>query len=358
MRILFLSRSTLWSQIGGDTIQVQQSAQALRDRGHHVDIIAAGEAVKDSYDLVHFFNLGRPQDAIPYMSSLEVPWITSTIWVDYSTSEAKRKGLLGRVMNRFSPSGQEYVKSVARGVLGKDNLPGIPYLLKGHEAAIEKVIDHSSALICSTEIEAQRLVDQFSPKTPIHSIGLGVSEVFWEHTEFVKRNEGVICVGRFEVLKNQKSLIKVLVDMGVPALFVGNPSTNQPQYYLECLAEAEGSQIEFREHVSPQELATLYRRYKTVVIPSFFETFGLTGIEGWASGCSLAVSKTLDSTDQYIQLGAEIFSPTDDADMKKAIETALQKKPQTVLKKQRDQYSWKGVAQSLEDVYNSILQTS
>ncbi|MDZ7847526.1 MAG: hypothetical protein U5L96_12590 [Owenweeksia sp.] len=66
MKILFVARSTLFHQPGGDTVQVQQTAHFLRQKGVEVHIGLAGENLPiEQFELVHFFNLIRPADLRP-----------------------------------------------------------------------------------------------------------------------------------------------------------------------------------------------------------------------------------------------------------------------------------------------------
>ncbi len=356
MRILFLSRSTLFSQLGGDSIQVLQTAQSLRDRGHNVDIILAGDKIPNhTYDVVHFFNLGRPQDALPYLPVIDCPFVISSIWVDYTHADKKRKGTLGKAFASLPGNRQEYLKSIARGVIGKDNLPSLTYLLKGHGSAMKTLLKKSKAIICTTESEKNRVEAKFGKHLHFHIVKLGVDNSFQiPEADFNERIHGVICVGRFERLKNQFPLIKVLKKNNIPGLFIGKPAENQKDYFFDCVEEAKNSKIEFIAHVDNKELHKYYQKYKVVAIPSLFETFGLSGIEGWASGCNLMVSKSLDSTTEFIILGADTFNPTSEDEMEKAMLMALKKGKNTASQKLRAQYSWEEAAKQLETIYSNL----
>ncbi len=356
MRILFLSRSTLFSQLGGDSIQVMQTAQSLRERGHLVDIILSGDNIPNhTYDVVHFFNLGRPQDALPYLSIINCPFVISSIWVDYTMADKKRKGPIGKAFASLPGNRQEYLKSIARGVIGKDNLPSLTYLLKGHESAMKTLINKAKAIICTTDSEKNRIAAKFGENHNYHIVKLGVDNSFQiPEISFDERIHGVICVGRFERLKNQFPLIKVLKKNDIPALFIGKPAENQKDYFFDCVEEAKNSKIEFVAHVDNKELHKYYQKYKVVAIPSLFETFGLSGIEGWASGCNLIVSKTLDSTTEFIILGADTFNPTSELEIEKALLQALKKGKNTASQKLRNNYSWEEAALQLEHIYSKL----
>lgn len=356
MRILFLSRSTLFTQLGGDSIQVIQTAQSLRDRGHYVDIILAGDNIPNHhYDVVHFFNLGRPQDALPYLPVINCPFVISSIWVDYTHADKKRKGPIGKAFASLPGNRQEYLKSIARGVIGRDNLPSLAYLVKGHDSAMKTLLKKSKAIICTTESEKNRIQVKFGNELPLYIVKLGVDNSFQiPETDFNERVNGIICVGRFERLKNQFPLIRVLKKNNIPALFIGKPAENQKDYFFDCVEEAKNSSIEFIAHVDNKELHKYYQKYKVVAIPSLFETFGLSGIEGWATGCNLIVSKTLDSTSEFVILGADTFNPLSEDEMEKALYRALKKGKNTASQKLRNQYSWEEAAKQLEFIYSKL----
>lgn len=61
MKILMISRATLFTAPGGDTIQIMETASHLRELGVQVDIKLTNEEIAYSdYDIVHFFNMIRP----------------------------------------------------------------------------------------------------------------------------------------------------------------------------------------------------------------------------------------------------------------------------------------------------------
>ena len=63
MRVVFITRATLYSVKGGDTLQVLQTARHLEELGIQVDIRLTNERISyDQYDLLHFFNIIRPAD--------------------------------------------------------------------------------------------------------------------------------------------------------------------------------------------------------------------------------------------------------------------------------------------------------
>ena len=98
MHIAFVARKTLYSQPGGDTVQVEQSAAALRRQGHNVSITTSGTPLPDNIDVLHGFNLGRPADLLPYFTSFPGKKVLSSIYVDYALADSVRFPLLYKVL--------------------------------------------------------------------------------------------------------------------------------------------------------------------------------------------------------------------------------------------------------------------
>src|SRR5688572_28194904 len=105
MKVLFISRATLFKDRGGDTVQLKNTEAYLRKLGVEIDVSLSKKKMDYSqYDLLHFFNIGRPADILYHIEKSEKPFVVSTIYVDYSEFEKKqRTGIIGSVFKRLSP---------------------------------------------------------------------------------------------------------------------------------------------------------------------------------------------------------------------------------------------------------------
>lgn len=338
MKIALIARATLDIQPGGDTQQVHETARALRTRGVNVDVVLSGNPMNvEDYDLIHFFNLGRPADLLRYPGTLRRPLFISTIWVDYGTSASA-----------------EYYKTIARGVLGNDRIPPLSYLLKGQAASVETVARAADLWITTTEPERIRLQENFGESIPTLVVPPGLPAEYIEPLppEDEKRH-GILCVGRFEPLKNQLTLIRALKDLDVQVTFVGNPASNNSAYYNQCRKEATAN-MNFRPHSSYAALQLLYRSHHTVVVPSHFETFGLTALEGLSQGCKVILSNKAESA-ELLREHVHLFNPTDPAELRALIErelkTAADPRGQTAART----FTWDRVAETLHEAYSTRL---
>src|SRR5690554_2001193 len=89
INVLFIVRATLYQSLGGDTIQILKTAEALRKLGVKVEIGLTTDTFDYvKYDIVHFFNIIRPSDILYHFKQSRRK-VISTIFVDYTESEIK-----------------------------------------------------------------------------------------------------------------------------------------------------------------------------------------------------------------------------------------------------------------------------
>lgn len=358
MKILFTTRSSLFSQPGGDTQQVNHTAEVLRALGHTVDVVLRGESVKklNSYDLVHFFNLGRPADVVDLLPQLSQPLVVSSIWVDYSEFDHQRSGTIGKIKNIFGYDAVEYAKSLARGINGSDKLPGWQYLKHGHYESMRLVANRANLIITSSTSEKQRIEKNLTDRAQIKVISLGLADAFRKAPPQKQSRAGVISVGRIEGLKNQLNLIHAAHSANWPLRIVGKPTVNQKEYYQKCLTAATPN-VTFSGWLDGEHLLEAYRQAKVMVLPSYFETFGLVALEALSQGCNLVIA---DRPDMNTIFKGRAFTanPNSPQDLREKIERALQLPPTQFTKEERQRHDWKHIGQQIEHEYKTLLQNT
>jgi hypothetical protein len=152
LNVLFVTRPTVFSGPGGDTIQLEKTANYLKS--HRVTVHVASESHPDlaGYDLVHFFNLRNPQDLLHNVRrtrEIRIPSVLSTIWGSYLECDIKtRTGLGGLLARHTSESNLEYFKAVARAVKNRNFRPEmLSYFLTGHLTAQREIAETVTVLL-------------------------------------------------------------------------------------------------------------------------------------------------------------------------------------------------------------------
>jgi glycosyltransferase involved in cell wall biosynthesis len=359
MRILFISRATLFSNPGGDTIQIINTADYLRKLGVHIDIRLTNEPIDYSeFDLIHFFNIIRPSDIMHHIKKSYKPYVVSTIFVDYYEYERKNSTRIRKFIARvFSSDTIEYLKILTRFLVNKEKIISPSYIFLGQRRAVKKVISGARMLLPNSENEYRRLVSQYKVTQNYKIIPNGIDENLFKHTEEImvlKDEDLVICVARIEPLKNQLNLINALNDTTFRVLIIGKPSINQKEYYIKC-KERAASNISFIDHIPQEELVKYYAKAKVHILPSWFETTGLSSLEAGAMSCNIVITDKGDAK-EYFKGYAYYCDPESPESILRAVKNAadglLNKELMQMI---RSRYTWKVAAEKTLEAYKEIL---
>lgn len=359
MRILFLSRASLFTNRGGDTTQMIKTAAALKELGIEVDIHTADQTIDyQPYDLIHFFNIIRPADILFHVEQSKLPFVVSTIYVDYSA--LKHEGWKQVLYDTVGKFRIEYLKSVARYFLNGEKIRWIPYWWKGQKAAIQQVLNQASCLLPNSQSEFDRLKKDFPTANKYEVVANGVElELFNEDkcASIKREHNKILCVARIESIKNQLKLIEALNNTEFDLYLIGKPSTNQQQYYQACKKIAADN-IHFIEGLTQEELLPHYASAKVHILPSWFETTGLSSLEAAAMGCVIVVTDKGDTKD-YFKEDAYYCDPSDSKDIYRVIQEASKASAsEPLLKRIHTEYNWKNTAIVTAKVYKSIINKS
>lgn len=345
------------SSIGGDTIQVHETANFLRKIGVKVDIKLSNEQIDYStYDILHFFNIIRPADILKHSERCILPFVVSTIFVDYEEFERNnRTGIFKWINNFISSDSTEYLKALARLVLNGEKVASLKYLVWGHRKSIQYIMTKASMLLPNSESEYIRLSAKYNKKAPHLVIPNGINtSKFTSRSAANPDRHTVICVGRIEARKNQYRLIKALNILGYPAYIIGNPSPNSKHYYQQC-KEIANSNINFISHLNQDDLAEHYLRAKVHALPSWFETTGLSSLEAAFMGCNIVVSPNGDTKD-YFKNYASYCSPNSIESIKSALKTEYNKPIDPEFREYiKRNYTWDVTAEKTLEAYEQVL---
>jgi len=356
MKVAFIARSTLYSAPGGDTIQVVQTARHLARLGISADVKLTHEKINyGEYSLIHFFNLTRPADILYHARRATTPYVLSPIFIDYSEYDKNhRTGLAGAILKRFSPDRVEYIKTISRWILGKDELRTKSYIWKGQRKSIKEILRNAAMLLPNSYAEMENISATFNHESCYTIVPNGIDEqLFQPAKEGGRQHKLVLCAARIEGIKNQLNLIRALNNTEYTLVLVGSAATNQRAYYKECRRIAS-SNIQFHEHVPQQALLNYYQSARVHALPSWFETCGLSSLEAAAMGCNLAITDK-GYTREYFGDYAFYCNPDDPQSIFQSIQIAASTESSTQLREKiLSQYTWKETAARTLDAYTKI----
>lgn len=366
LSVLFQSRKTLFSVPGGDTIQMLKTAEYLKALGCRVDISTDLERDVSSYDIVHLFNLMRPQEV--YLQALNAKKYgkkvaLSTIYGPYVEYERKaRGGLLGLLARGLKIEHVEYLKILARALRNFEWNDGTRTMLKkGYRRLQGEIVDLTDLFLPNSQPEMQRVFSDFpkaNGKSYIVVPNAVDPELFGKRPplsgKILKFKDCVLCVARIEGRKNQLNLVRAANRTRYPLVLVGNPAPNHRSYFRRIVKESS-SNVHILGPVSHEELPYYYAAARVHALPSWMETPGLSSLEAGAIGCNLVVTEKGDTRDYF---GDDAFycEPDSVESIRIEIERAWQHEGKGRLKNHILQnYTWKNVAERTNKGYELAL---
>lgn len=357
MKVLVISRATLYTVRGGDTVQIVQTVQSLRKLGVEVDIALSNNKNIDyrQYQLLHFFNIIRPADIIYHADKSGLPYVVSPIYLSYAEVSKNYKHPLFKVLGLFDKHAQEFLKTMARCIRNGEKVISWKYFFLGHRRSIRYILQHCAYLLPNSYSEYARLQQDFPQAGRFAIIPNAVdTAVFHEAVAVPDRKPALLCVARIEPIKNQLNVINALRDSDTPITFVGDPAPNHSAYYQECKRAAYGN-VQFIPHQEPATIATLYQQHKTHILASWFETTGLSSLEAAACGCTLVVSEKGD-TREYFSDHVQYCHPGDLQSIRNAVQQALHTDADPLFAERiAQENNWGVTAHKTLQVYKKVL---
>ena len=357
IKVAMITRSTLFTAKGGDTVQVLETAKHLAKIGVVADVKLANEVIHYAeYDLLHFFNITRPADILFHISKSKKPFVVSPILIDYSEYDKKyRNGITGLLLRWLSPDAIEYLKTIARWLKGKDALVSYSYLL-GHKRSLKKILSSTSMLLPNSQMEYERLTDKYKYDGQYRIVPNAIDPELFQFDKNVKKDDSLIlCAARIEGIKNQLNIIKALNNTRFKLFIIGAPAPNQIDYFESCKKLAADN-VTFIEHLPQRELIKYYSQAKVHILASWFETTGLSSLEAAAMGCNIVISNRGDAR-EYFGEAAFYCDPDSPESIYRAVEKAsLQEYNKTLRGKILTHYTWQQAAMETETAYISVMQ--
>ena len=357
MRVLFIARSSLYTNRGGDTIQILKTAEYLRRLGVGVDIRLADQRIDYSgYRLLHFFNITRPADILKHIKASRKPYVVSPIFVDYAESDVHtRKGPARLLSMVFSGDRIEYMKTFARWLFHGEKIVSPRFIWFGQGGSVRRIIGGAALLLPNSDSEFRRLNHRYRTPVSYRVIPNAIDpELFGPFAGLpVREDDLVLCAGRIEGIKNQLNLIRALNGSSFRLILAGKPAVNQRAYYEEC-RRAAGPGVTFIGAVSQEQLRIFYSRARVHVLPSWFETTGLASLEAAAMGCGIVITDKGD-TREYFGDQAFYCDPGSPSSILKAVELAATAGSREPLRNTIfSRYTWMETAKKTLEAYGEV----
>ncbi|MBM2841610.1 MAG: hypothetical protein HW412_2138 [Bacteroidetes bacterium] len=214
------------------------------------------------------------------------------------------------------------------------------------------------------------LVEKYGlAESKIQVIPCGVRDSLFANTrQRMRTDDGkfILFSGRFVPMKNIAGVLgsfRLIKDRVPHNLVITGHCTKGKSEEVEMALLNEHSierdRVEFKGHVSAEEMEALLNRASLIVFPSFYEGFGLPPLEGMAHGCPVVVSN-VSSLPEVCGDAAEYVDPHDvhniaDGMLKLLTDGDLRKQLVQKGLQQARKFQWKRIVRQHISIFDEAL---
>jgi glycosyltransferase involved in cell wall biosynthesis len=333
LRILIQNRPDSRTSPGGDTVQMDRTADYLRSIGHQIEISFDASPDLSNIDLVHLFNLTTPDLTVaqarnalkqgkPYvLSSIYWDLDAAVPWTAYEFPRNWAKRLLPR-------------RAARKRALQLEILRGARLIFPNSIAERDHILEGFKGL------DATRFVVTLNGVDKPGMTNKGTGKYF-------------LCAGAIGPRKNQLNLVRafwLLRDHRL--LIVGEPAAGCRRYAGLVRQKAKDN-VEFRHRVDHDEMPRLIAECRALVQPSYIETPGLSAMEAAAIGVPIIVSNVAPVREYFGDL-AYYCDPSRPASIAKACQDAANAGPLNGSEFAK-RFAWLRVLPPLETALSNLM---
>lgn len=379
LRVLFLVRTNAAEAGGwGDIRQVQSTADALRRRGHAVEVLAALRAPCFDFDIIHLTRLTGEKETLTQAQAVatfagpvclmpifndhaaETVWgmqaAVLALWEGYD--DERMRAHLDLLRARQIQFVDGHGRTVSAPPARNEITPGALEL----ERAILKNVDY---LIGNAYGEIRAIYRHVDCSVPFSVVPTSTNAALYHpdaRAAFVDKyglQDFVLCTGRIESRKNQALLMYALGrHHDRPLVLIGGSVVDEYPTLLRALWREN---VTILSNLPETELAGAYAAARVATLPSWDEVCSLSSINAAACLTSLVLTRN-GFEHEYFRDDAEYCDPADVASIEAAVDRAWEShdaraERRVALRRRVEQeYSWDVTAEKTEQVYYRVLR--
>ena len=378
---------------GGMSVYIRELARQLGTRGHCVDIYTRLNGSKhnqiiDLYDNVRLIHLSAGKNG--YVNKLALYYYLSDFFRALERFKQQERLHYDLIHSHYWLSGRlgSWVQDrwdlphlVMFHTLGTvKNIAGVVNQEPDLRIATEKKLTRTcQRILAPTEREKDNLTTYYN--APAEKIGIapcGVNlDLFRPMDRAVARqrlgfddNESIVLyVGRFDPIKGIDRLLEAVTHLRghrrLRLVIAGGDGPNTREYQnLQRMTRKLGIQntVTFVGRIQQEHLPPYYSAADVLVVPSYYESFGLVGLESLACGTPV-VATEVGAMRSILRDGetGQIVTPANPRSLAKAIEpfingSGLKKLSADLIRASVLKFGWSNVAAAVIDEYDTLFR--
>lgn len=319
--------------LGGPSIRVPRTAEALRGIGVPARSGVFGRVSEIDEDIVHLFNVWTPQTALGAMQQLKEAGKTvvfSPIYLDLS-----ERGFWHFQLPKLSIDDPDRLAAdYAQARTHQRGRGRLPEPVPGYNAMIRRMLDLADHVIFLSQAEREAL-ERIGARVEDARASLvrnPVEAALWHEGDAALFRDSylaglpgprdyVLCTGRIEERKNQLLLARAMRDMDLRLVLVGHAGDAA---YAERVKAEAGDRLVMTGRLDPagEMLRSALAGARAFALPSWSEGASLAVLEAAAGGANMVLSDRSSEREYFGDL-AHYCDPGDPASIRRALESAV-----------------------------------
>ncbi len=347
--VLFYTDPTAFQIFGGAELQMLKTKEYIEKLYSEISVkfFNQFEDKLDDYDILHIFNLRTECMALSKLAKKKkLKLVISPIFWPENNHKRTLSNMLQSFEN-FWLNFYKYRYPTFKPLYPNKTLLELADIILPNSQEESKAISHYFQIPLNRFSVIPNAVDKnrsnISSDLFFHKYGL---------------KDFVLFVGRIEKRKNLLALINAVKDTPVDLVIIGHPNPEQYEYFTSCKEAAQFlPNVHFFNFFIPQseELFSAYAAAKVFVLPSFFETPGLSALEAAMMGCNIVITNG-GSTSEYFKNYVSYINPSNITEIRTAIQKNYTLPKNGILREYvLNNYTWEIAAKKTFDSYKRIL---
>ncbi len=376
VRVLFVPRDDADRIFGGDVVQMRKTAEALRDLGVLVDI-GPPEDARGDYDVVHLWtSLHFPETLLGHLDRLRaarsnVPVALSTIWAPHHLvrwMDAARRWLFSRHQDgarlslETAKSDLEAIASRALDFTMDDGARLTAFAPHPFTGLCRQVLQRVDLILPNSWMELQAIFTFLGDFATYGVVPNAVDARDFEMSgdpdlpRELRAGHYAMMSARFDTRKQQDFLMLAIKDLDIPIVFAGDATDQEIFNRMRALATNRKAPVFYYPFLPHSRLRHLYAAARVHVLPSIFESPGLSSMEAALLDCAI-VTGNLAFEGEYFQDGAYYCDPCDAFSIRNAVRDAWESYDDEAARRNvlanriRTDYTWRHAADATIRAY-------
>ncbi len=355
-KILMCNRPVSQRQAHGDWVQLLNTREALIALGYTVDIAESNPNLAE-YDIIHLFNLNQLSETYRlYLDAkrLQKKIVLSTIWIPIPETQkfyGHRLGFKSFPIWTYL-GGREFYYAWKN-----KTLPCWKAILFFRKT-VKEIIAGVNCLLPNSDLELAALqrdievTGNLKYTTIPNAVNISTAQI-------AAKKKMIVCAGHIGPAKNQIALCQAFLQLvqdypEYSLVFIGQANAAYAKYFKQFEKLIDNQNIFYRGRIAHEEALKLYAEAEICVLPSFFETTGLSALEALAANAKIVITEC-GYTRAYFKEYAQYCNPYAIASIRNALAAALVQKTPVLPKDFFTALTWQATAIKTAEVYEKLM---